>query len=435
MTDQTQIIPLENATRATIDISKANVSVVWRDDIEHITVSGRELTVERAGNELFLRAERSGRGLFDLLPNINAPGVSIDWRGEGSSIEVSDDEGVIIRSGLGRNESAAGGSSIVIDMPTAITVAAIEIDDGDLMLSDPTGKVDADVKRGDFRSAGGNAEMDVKTSSGSTRIRDFMGSLDIMGGSGDIELRKCLADVILKAGSGSVLLIEVSGDEFDLMAGSGNVVLRTCDVRAFSCQTGSGDIDITGGSVQEILIRSGSGDIECSATIGLQSHTITTGSGEVSLGIPRDISARIEAFTSSGDIDSEPPLVSVGQRGPKSRRSRRQVGSVGSGEPRAEVTIRTASGDIRLHWLQTPADAIPMPPPVPVPPAVTAPSPPPVSPVRASESREQPRQDAALVSSSDERADVLEALARGEITVDEAETLLDRIEARDPHHI
>jgi hypothetical protein len=67
--------------------------------------------------------------------------------------------------------------------------------------------------------------------------------------------------------------------------------------------------------------------------------------------VPRGLSARIEAITTLGNIRSDLPLVSVGQRGPKSMFGRRLVGSLGEGTERAEISLRTARGDLRLEWL------------------------------------------------------------------------------------
>jgi hypothetical protein len=101
---------------------------------------------------------------------------------------------------------------------------------------------------------------------------------------------------------------------------------------------------------------------------------------------------------------------------------------VGSGEPRAEVSLRTSSGDIHVNWLpQSVRDAIPMPPPVPeIPrmPEVPSPvqEPAPTTPTGATRNETD-----SLV---DERQVVLESLSRGEISVDEADALLSSIEAR-----
>jgi hypothetical protein len=313
----------------------------------------------------------------------------------------------------------------------SIPITSVEVELGALELRDPRGRVECEIKRGDFTSSGGTADLDVSAGSGEVRVDQFSGELMVAGGSGDISLSDVDAVTSVKAGSGHLSLARVRGDAIKLLAGSGDISVRHSRASAYSSDCGSGDVTIEGGRLERIAVRTGSGDVECSASFGPHNQSFMTGSGTISLGIPRDLSARIEAFTSGGDIDTELPLVSVGQRGPRSRRSRRQVGSVGSGEPRADVSLRASSGDIRIHWLQSvAADPIPMPPPVPAvpepPTSPVAPSAPDVPDAPATSDTDAGRD----VSSEKEWQAVLESLQNGEISVEEADALLQSIQSR-----
>jgi alkylhydroperoxidase family enzyme len=97
------------------------------------------------------------------------------------------------------------------------------------------------------------------------------------------------------------------------------------------------------------------------------------------------------------------------------------------------VNIKTASGDIRLHWL--PASAVPVAIPVPAP--ATAVPDVPEPPNRPEPSNHQPAESsdhhADESSARDARGEILEALARGEITIEEAEALLTQLEASSPN--
>jgi hypothetical protein len=418
MTDSRQTIPADGITRLTLEIAGSDVFIRWVDPLDEISIFGAELPVDRAGDEIFVRADlRKRRDAEDEDIEIRIP----DFESPGQMVEdILKQTGLFSGFWGGRK-----GAPLHLQLPYTIRSVSLEVEHGDLTLDAPQGKVDCTLKNGEFASSGGDAELNLVSGSGDAKISGLNGSLRIAGGSGDITLSDLRAVTNVKAGSGEVSLNRIITDAIKLAAGSGDVEVMDSRSDAFSCDCGSGDVLVSGGWLNRITVRTGSGDVRISSAFGPHGQSITTGSGSVSLGIPRDLSARIEAFTSIGDVDTDLPLVSVGQRGPRSRRSNRQVGSVGSGEPRAEVSVRTSSGDIRIHWLQAAAtSAVPMPPPAP-----QAPAPPDV-PVTSSSDESQaetPRDPNAL---PDERQAVLDALARGEISIEEADALLTHIDVR-----
>lgn len=423
MNDAQQTIPAHDIYRLTLDTSGADVSVRWVDELDSITIVGAELPVDRAEDEIFLRADLRGRREMNDGDEFHIP----DFVSPGEFVEA-----ILKQSGLfagfGRGKR---GVPLNIQLPTSLRIATLNVDDGDLLLDEPRHKVECKLKRGSFASSGGHAELSLESGTGDVYVSGLSGSVRISGGSGDITLVDVNAITNVKAGSGEVSLNRVAGDAIKLSAGSGDIDIVDCRTDAYSSDSGSGDVIINGGYLSRINVRTGSGDVSCSARYDAFLQSITTGSGSISFGVPHELSARIEAFTSAGDIDSELPLMSVGQRGPKSRRSRRQVGSVGTGEPRAEVSLRTSSGDIRVNWLHasTATDSI----------STTSPGsdPPPSSNApRMNGSAEDPGppvetdDDQPAGALDEEWKAVLESLANGELTVDEAEELLGAIERR-----
>jgi hypothetical protein len=423
MSDKTQRIPVGDVGRVTIEAVKAQLVVRWVDSSEDILVTGGSVTFDRAGDVMFIRTDFPKQVSSDdaeiRISGFESPGQAVE--------EILMRTGILSSLGLG-SPSGSKRVPLVIEIPRSIASTTIEVDLGNLEMRDPHGKVDCEVKRGNVISRGGVAELEISAGSGEVRLSDLRGSVAISGGSGNVTLTDVAAITSVRAGSGEVTLNRVHGDAIKVMAGSGDVTVRQGYAEAYSTDCGSGDVTLDGGRLERIAVRTGSGDVESTATFGPYSHTFMTGSGTVALGIPRDLSARIEAFTSSGDIDTELPLVSVGQRGPKSRRSRRQVGSVGSGEPRADVSVRTSSGDIRLHWLQAVAtEPIPMPPPVPEVPVPPTPPTPPTVPGGPADAA--PDVGTESPTPNDTEA-ILESLSRGEISVDEAEALLASFQTR-----
>lgn len=196
--------------------------------------------------------------------------------------------------------------------------------------------------------------------------------------------------------------------------------------------TGSGNVTIGGGRAGATEITAGSGNLLCTVALGLATHTFTTNSGNLSMAVPRGLAARIEAATTLGSVRADLPLVSAGQHGPRSLFGHRLVGSLGDGPARAEITLRTARGDIRLGWLDAAAPPAPPASPatseradhecragdlpdLPLPPILPVPFIPPV-PLTPSVEAAQRR--------------VLEALAASQISVAEAEQLLAALAAQ-----
>ncbi len=425
MVDAKQTFPIDDVSRFTLEVRGSDVQIRWVDDADEVRVLSGELDFQRTGDELFAKGSRTGE---ENDEDEDYPEIRIS----GFESPAQAVEEILFRTGIfgGRSRSSKKGSPISLEIPASIQHTTLEIQQGDLGMQGPRGVVVCKLKRGDVTSNGGNAEIDVSAGSGTVTVTGLAGALRVAGGSGDISVTDVEAVTNIKAGSGQVSLRRVSGDAIKLAAGSGDITVLDCRTSAYSSDCGSGDVQIEDGTLDRISVRTGSGDVECSAVFGPHSQSFTTGSGSISLGVPRNLSARIEAFTSSGDIDTELPLVSVGQRGPKSRRSRRQVGSVGSGDPRAEVSLRTSSGDIRINWLTQSSrrDAIPMPPPVPNVPEV--PSEPNVSATRTDSDSDETTVDSSPQSRENEWQAVLESLANGEITVEEADALLESIEGR-----
>jgi hypothetical protein len=131
-------------------------------------------------------------------------------------------------------------------------------------------------------------------------------------------------------------------------------------------------------------------------------------SGDVVVETPNDVPARAEILITSGDVSSDIPLVEVGRPGPRGV-VRRYVGATdGADDERVLIRLKTDRGDIRLRSVpMSPAD-----------PGASA------------------RRDTVVTQTAARPAErrrdesvriILEALARGDLSPREAETLLDAI--------
>ena len=247
-----------------------------------------------------------------------------------------------------------------------------------------------------------DARLEVTGSSGDVTIRDVSGSVAVRTASGDISVR----------GGGGDLHVE---------AASGNLRAVTSAPVAVTIRSISGDVEIDAPRTERTSITTVSGDVEiASAFAPGREHVINTTSGDVDLAVEGGVT--IEVRTVSGDVDCAHPDRRAGN-------GRRDPLVIGDGA--AHVGVRTLSGDVEIRagrvrpgrtTLDGPSaqgtaarpgpPALPPVPPIPASPA--APAPPKAPGHRAEPSTTEASRTLAI----------LEALARGEIDVTEAERRL-----------
>jgi len=203
-----------------------------------------------------------------------------------------------------------------------------------------TVKVELGTASGDIEVSGCHAGAKLATASGDISLSDCRGDVSVSSASGDIALADCpelkaqvqtaSGDIELTGCAGSASLHTVSGDAEIGLEG---------DLSATSV---SGDLRAGVAGARNVVVHSTSGDVDLdisSAAPGLQLALVSI-SGDVSLELPGGISAKIEAATTSGDIDCDLELADA------ERKNRRLAGRLGDGAGR--ITVTTTSGDITI---------------------------------------------------------------------------------------
>ena len=198
--------------------------------------------------------------------------------------------------------------------------------------------------------------LTAKTGSGSQSIGPLSGAVTATTGSGSIRVGAVDGTVEVRTGSGEVE-IESGKDRVSVSTGSGSVKIGTVS-GSVSVNTGSGSVTLEETSAGKVDVSSGSGSIDVNRlTGGLDAHTASgsinvagtpsadwelhTSSGTINLEIPDGTPFRVQASTSSGQINSDHQLAVTSL-------SRRELqGTVGAGG--SLVAARTASGSIHIR--------------------------------------------------------------------------------------
>ena len=123
--------------------------------------------------------------------------------------------------------------------------------------------------------------------------------------SPEVTIESVSGDVTLSGRAGRLDIDTVSGDVHAPMVGSRGKL-----------ESVSGDIDVAGGPFEQMSASTVSGDLDVRGGPSLGNMQIETMSGDVNLTLPPSTSARLDASTFSGDIDSALGQVSHREHGP-----------------------------------------------------------------------------------------------------------------------
>lgn len=172
----------------------------------------------------------------------------------------------------------------------------------------PGSSINARSGSADVTVTGVAAALRAATGSGQVRAQRCTAAAEVRTGSGDVRLGTILGQLRVRTGSGEVDVISVEGAQ-----GSGTV------------QTGSGDVRL-GAVAHDVSARTGSGDltvVDASAG-GLK---LTTGSGQLRVGIHPGVLAELDVSSGSGRARSDLPVGGRPVEGDIALRVRARTGS------------------------------------------------------------------------------------------------------------
>jgi hypothetical protein len=152
------------------------------------------------------------------------------------------------------------------------------------------------------------------------------GTLDVRTRDGDIDVAGLQGKIRLRSGDGSIRASGLSGE--------------------LDAHTGDGDLKVSG-KFERLDLHSGDGDVDASVEPGSRLATawsLRSGDGDITLRLPEELSADLDAHTGDGDITLDQPVAVTG-----TIRDDIVRGRLGSGGP--PLRIETGDGSIRLSGL------------------------------------------------------------------------------------
>jgi hypothetical protein len=171
-----------------------------------------------------------------------------------------------------------------------------------------------------------DADVEIDTGDGGVSVRSLVGRCVLHSGDGSIDLEDVRGEMRLRTGDGRIRAVHLDGM---LMAHTGDGAIRV------------------NGRFDALDLTTGDGTIIAEATTGSRlgtGWTIHTGDGPMTLRLPGNLSADIDAHTGDGAISVDLPVVVSGSMRRNSLR-----GTLNGGGPPLRVT--TGDGSIRIEAL------------------------------------------------------------------------------------
>jgi DUF4097 and DUF4098 domain-containing protein YvlB len=346
-----------------------------------------------------------------------------------SELETTIADGVLLvknrsdNGWLGRN---AGRIDLELTVPRNAAVAVMaKTGLGNVNVEGVAGLTAVHTGKGDVRAAGGSSPLTIKTGKGDVAVRAWRGDLHVTTGKGDVAVSDLTGALQMVTGAGDTTVERWQGGDgaaHEIKTGSGDVALRDARAQGLEVTTGRGDCALRQVALRSLRAKTGYGDIVLEGDPLGGQWEVRTGKGDLSLTLPASAAARVEAATRHGSFRSELPQVKVARPGPASQHGGRTIVVTGD-EPRAEIRLETNKGDISVRAASATSTAV-----------AVAVGRQPAS--REAETLvdgrvEQPLQPILIAEKGPDKRSaltILESLSRGEISVDEAETLLRSLE-------
>jgi hypothetical protein len=164
---------------------------------------------------------------------------------------------------------------------------------------------------------------DARTGDGSMTAEDLVGAVVLNSGDGSIRARRVEGDLRVRTGDGSIAVADAVG--------------------RVEADSGDGSIELAG-RLEALDVRTGDGSVRLDVFDGSAMRSdwsVNTGDGSISVRLPRNLDAEIDAHTGDGGVHASGPSVSA-ERGDDREENRDSLRArIGKGGR----TLRLRSGD------------------------------------------------------------------------------------------
>ncbi len=263
-----------------------------------------------------------------------------------------------------RLENRAGGLQVEVDRPTPASKKSISVR-YEIIVPRQT-DIDAASASGPIEMTDLIGNPTARTGSGSIKASRITGSVRFQSSSGPVSCREVnRGDVQLESASGSVRLTDGSTlGVCQLGTMSGSITCQRLDARTIRMSSSSSPVTLRDAQADLIHLHSGSGpisarEISCeqlqaestSGGVGVAFSPdapsdviagLTSGSGGVSVVMPRDFAGQVDLRASTGTVRMRQPITPRGRPG-KDHIS----GTLGTGS--GSLLVRSTSGAIRVR--------------------------------------------------------------------------------------
>jgi Putative adhesin len=172
------------------------------------------------------------------------------------------------------------------------------------------------------------------------------GQVFAKSGDGSIRVERVHGRLELRTGDGSIRAIDVGG-RLVLATGDGSVTVDNAEGE-LDVDTGDGSVSVAG-KLDIVKVHTGDGSITFRVEPGTSMKgdwSMTTGDGGVSLYLPPNFAAELDAHTGDGAIRNELDVATASTDGDGERARRTLKGRLGAGG--RTLRIRTGDGSVRL---------------------------------------------------------------------------------------
>ena len=297
--------------------------------------------------------------------------------------------------------------AMVIHTPVRSTIEA-EGASTDMQLEHLDGTIRARTASGDVRADRLTQMVTIQTASGDLRAHALSGTLRIQSASGDLTLERGEGDLHIQTASGDCELDRITG--------------------TLIVTTASGDCRIRGSALTSCHARTASGDLTVATPLApTGEYDFSTVSGDLLLQVPQETRMTVAMKTVSGDLSCALPATSEG-----GKRNRTVIVN-GGGIP---VRVKSVSGDCSIRAAGNDLPPLPTTSHIvhaaPTPPMPSAPSAPPFPPMPPMPEFDRTAQGNTPEDGFSETLAVLQAVERGELSIDEAMEKLATLEEDAP---